>query len=203
MEIPFFSKDNSNDCGCAPVCLRMAAGAFGKQFTNIEQIYDLSESIGQAHYTLPWGMCLGIAKLKLHATYISKCPDKLLLNSRTDISQMTGLTIKQVTEIENDQVARCRDDQHIEIINWNDSYKSLPKDIVSQNKGVVIPTVWWGLQPHNIVLTKFDSGKVFYHDPNTGSDCFMTERCLMDKWIHELTDNDLLIVSKDKLSMIQ
>lgn len=197
MKIPFYQKDNPSDCGCAPVCLRMALAYFGI-YKNIEEVYAMTESLGENHYTLPWGMCIGAAKAGLTATFISKNPDDLLENSYEDISKITGLNSKTVQKKIKEQIVECNQQAYISLIPWKISFKHLPYFIVSDNIGVVIPTVWWGEQPHNIVLTEFrtDLGKVFYHDPNSTANCEMTINDLHENWIHKYTDNDLLIISK-------
>jgi len=83
MQVPFFCKENPGDCGCAPVCLRMALAYF-KIHREMEEIYKLVDSLGTKHYTFPWGMCNGTASVGLHATFISKNPNDLLEESYDD-----------------------------------------------------------------------------------------------------------------------
>lgn len=186
----------------------MALGAFGVKFGNMEEVYDLCEAIGQVHYTLPWGMCLGVVKKKLHATFISKNPDGLNSGSRQDFHERTGLTIHEVEDIETDQIRRCTfplNKIHITILKWVDKFESLPKDIVSSGQGVCIPTVrstvLWGWQCHNIVLTKFQPKTVLYHDPNSGPNCKMDKKTFYGIRFNENTDNDLLVVSEGELNI--
>jgi len=212
MNIPFKRKENPNDCGCAPVCLQMALEYYGNS-KPIDEVYELCESIGNTHYTLPWGMLLGAAKSGLYAWFISKNPWELLPESRQDVGNITGYSTDDIKNIEIDQVRRCEDSNLIRIIKWNNRiHKSEPKFHVSNKNAIVIPTVWWGVQPHNIVLVDWDSCDqqnladvpkgckyVYYHDPNGEANSKMTEKDFFQMWLHPYTDNDLLIISKDYL----
>lgn len=54
MSIPFYHKENPRNFACAPVCLRMALGYFGI-CKKISEVYQMCRSLGNGHYTLPWG----------------------------------------------------------------------------------------------------------------------------------------------------
>lgn len=200
MEIPFYKKENVNDCGCAPVCLRMALGYFGIKKSMVE-IYELVYSLGDVHYTLPWGMCIGASSVGLRATFISKNPKLLNDSSYNDIVQETRLAVQDIRQIVTEQLEKCHNSENISLIPWEDRFKELPEKIVLAKVGVVIPTVWWGVQPHNIVLTDFRSDKVFYHNPNTAANRNMSIKEFHKKWFYKDTDNDLLIISKEEIDL--
>jgi len=207
MNIRHFKKENQNDCGCASVCLRMALDYFGIH-KNITEVNNLCEALGDVHYSLPWGICLGAAKVGLYSTFISKNPWELLQSSREDIANMTNISIDEVKRIERNQVNRCKENELIKLLDWNDQFRNLPKRLVRGEKGIVIPTVWWGRQPHNIVLVNYmDPGiegfeSVYYHDPN-GDDTLptMPENEFFGKWLDPRTDNDLLVISRNKIEI--
>ncbi len=210
MNIPFFNKENPYDCGCAPVCLQMALGYFGF-VKKIKQIYKDCESLGESHYTLPWGICLGASKAGLYSIMISKNPKCLSMDSRKDISTVTGLTIQKVEQIEKGQIKRAKKNNLIKFLDWKEKYAHLPAKILKDRKeAIVIPTIWLGTQPHNIVLVNYETqckdqsgnrnGIFYYYDPNL-DETFMTmsEKEFFKKWINKNTDNDLLIISKNEL----
>lgn len=117
MNIPFFKKENPNDSGCAPVCLQMALSYFGINKA-IADIYSACESTGDSHYTLPWGVCLGAAKLGLRAYFISERPFELSDDSRLDIMNVTGLSYHEIVAIERDQLDRCGSSPLIQVRLW-------------------------------------------------------------------------------------
>jgi len=204
MNIPSFKKLNPNDSGCAPVCLQMALAYYGIN-KSIEEIYKVCESIGDSHFTLPWGICIGAAKFGLRTYFISERPFELNDDSRLDIMNITRLSYDQIVEIERDQLERCDASNSINIMPWDDGLKQLPFKILERRLGVVIPTLWWGTQPHNIVLikhsiTRTGQSQLYYHDPNTESPSgeVMSEAVFFKMWIHGNTDNDLLIITSNQ-----
>lgn len=202
MDIPFYRKDNPNDCGCAPVCLRMAAAHFGFEFDSIDAIHALTGAIGSSHYTLPWGMLIGAASFDLYATFISKNVSTLLTGSVRDISTNTGLSTSDIKNIANRQLTLCLNLHYrVTLLNWEDRFRNTPANIVTESRGVVIPTLWWGNQPHNVVLTNVLDNNILFHDPNNANEQCMPTDDFIRLWLHEMTDNDLIIVSDTNLSL--
>jgi hypothetical protein len=203
MNITYFEKENRNDSGCAPVCLQMALDYF-EQSKPIEEIYRRCESIGESHYTLPWGMMLATASFGLHATFISGNPYFLIEDSIQAICETTGRSKTYVRELVDSQIERCGKEPNIQLLKWDKSYQNIPETVVSQESGVVIPTILSGA-PHNVVLTKYgelipQSEKfVWYHDPSGIPDMMILETQFLEWWLNESTDNDLLIISKEKI----
>lgn len=202
MNIPFYKKENPNDCSCAPVCLQMAFAYYDIQ-KPINEIYRLCESLGETHYTLPWGMCLAAKKLGLHATFISKNPRELLESSIYDISKITAKSIDEIKQIIEPQLQECQTEDRIQLLKWNDNYKQIPERILNEESGIVIPTVWWRTQPHNIVITSWAEDEIQYHDPNAdiGNHTMQTDS-FFQNWLHEYTDHDLLIIWKVPLEKL-
>lgn len=240
MHIPHYKKENPNDCGCAPVCLRMALDYFDIK-KDINDLYALCDSMGDVHYTLPWGLCKAVAEVGLYCTFISKEPSTLLDSSYNDIETITGISAEIVKNRIDQQIDSCKADTKIKLTKWQDGFKNLPKELISrserfelkhtmtemginQNESyfinslstVLIPTLWWGQQPHNVVLVNYmDTGEemgsfegpdgyqtVYYHDPNLDDILpTMTETEFFKKWIHPYTDNDLLIIAKQSIDV--
>ena len=215
MYIPFYQKENRNDCGCAPVCLKMALAYF-EIVEDINDIYKICESIGDVHYTLPWGICIGAAKKELHSIFVSKNPIKLLPSSYNDISRITRINVTEISKIVLSQIKRCEQNDFITMLEWRQEFRELPKKFIQESiEAVMIPTVWWGTQCHNIVMVNYmDPGielssfngpngfeSVYYHDPNGSDTSTMPESEFFKKWLNPYTDNDLLIISKQKLNL--
>ena len=198
MDIPFYCKEDSNDCGCAPVCLKMALAYFHTEVP-IKKIYGRAGSLGEVHYTLPWGICLAAECYGLCATFISKQPDVLLESSIADINVFVPeLSPEDVQDRIQGQLTTCRESPTVALLEWSDPCRTLPQRLVTEETAVVIPTVWWGRQPHNVVLTDFGGDAVVYHDPNLedGENQTMPLPAFYERWIHRCTDNDLLLISR-------
>jgi len=136
-------------------------------------------------------------------------------SSIQDISRLTGKSEVEIKVIADLQIQNCENNELISLLNWSDNYKSAPERILWDRAAVIIPTVWWGTQPHNIVLVNYmDPGEelswtigpqgwkdVYYHDPNEDDNLpTMTEDEFFKKWLHPNTDNDLLIISKNRVN---
>lgn len=203
MDIPFYYKANPSDVTCAPVCLRMALAYYGLRI-ELDHVYQIAHSMGACHYTIPWGMCLGAAEMGLYAIFVSRSPNVLLQMYIDRIAAIANMPIEQVGSEVECELAECRANDKITLVEWEEPFSSVPGNIVAVEAGVVIPTVWWGdVDAHNIVLTHFDAHHVSYHDPNfpTGRDQRMSADDFFQMWHHENTDNDLLIISRNELNL--
>jgi hypothetical protein len=201
--IPFFSKSNPQDKGCAPVCLKMALHYCGIEWT-LDQIHQTCSSFGSKHYTLPWGICLGAASAGVSVVFISKQPRALLPRYEAPIAREAGCTSVQVGRIAAGLIAQCEESEHVELVEWQDSYLELPEKILTSAPDaptpVIIPTLWWhDIDAHNVVLTALNEREVLYHDPNlqNGADIAMPRQAFYESWTNENTDNDLLLISNE------
>ena len=202
MQIPFFHKENPSDVTCAPVCLRMALAYYGVDMP-IENVYTIARSLGECHYTLPWGMCLGAASVRLHATFISRNHSNLLPMYFSRISEITHLRLQNILSQVNSIINESIENTFVTLLVWEDEYSNLPQQLIEHEAGVVIPTVWWeNRDAHNIVVTRFEADHIAYHDPNLVDGCnkSMDSQIFFQEWLHENTDNDLLIISKKPLT---
>jgi Papain-like cysteine protease AvrRpt2 len=196
MKIPFFPKPAAGHHDCAPVCLRMALAYFGIEM-KLSDIYSASGSLGQTHYTLPWGICLVAAKANLYATFISKHPQELI--NANDVAIASGMTVDDVRRVIQEQLAECCASERIALVTYDaNTHPSLPASAVAVKSGVVIPSLHWNAgDVHNVVLTGFEDSCVTYHDPNAGANRTMSRMEFLKRWCDVHTDNDLLIISKD------
>jgi hypothetical protein len=205
MNITHFKKQNTNDSSCAPVCLRMALSYFDIEITESET-HKVAHSIGESHYTLPWGLCLGAASQGVYITFVSKNTKGLLQSSVDVVANITQKSSEEIDVFTKELVRECDESKFVTVLDWKDKYKSVIQNIVLQEAGVVVPTVWWELYGvlncHNIVITKIHDNTVTYSDPNeeTGSGNMEIER-FNNIWIHENTDNDFLVISKDYINI--
>jgi hypothetical protein len=147
-------------------------------------------------------MLVAAASLSLHAVFISRNPIGLLPESILDVAANTGVTPSDVARVAQAQLALCEElEERIQLLPWRDDYRTLPLKITEADLGVVIPTLWWGAQPHNVVVTGFEGGQVIFNDPNAGPDRRMSEAEFEERWNDHRTDNDLLIVSHAAIAL--
>lgn len=179
----------------------MAVAFFGREVGE-EELYVRTESIGAVHYTLPWGVCLGAASLDLHAMFFSRNPTGLLDSSRADIAAHTGCSVVAIEAIERSQIERCRSaGDRIRLLRWKNDEPAFPSSLVESGRAVVIPTLWWGNQPHNVVVVEVEPATVVYHDPSlpNGNSQRMARESFALPWQHVNTDQDPLVVSDSRL----
>lgn len=203
MNIPFYHKENPSDLNCAPVCLRMALAYYGID-CSFKEIYAETFSFGPRHYTLPWGICLAGASHRLHVTFISKQPYSLLDQYICRMATEAGKTIEEMREIVGKLIRDCQNNVLIDLLPWQNQYASIPRKVVSDKIGVAIPTLWWrDADAHNVVLTDVGDHHFSYHDPNleTGQNQNMTTEEFSEFWLDPNTDNDLIILSNNKLPL--
>jgi hypothetical protein len=199
--IPFFSKVNPQDMGCAPICLKMALHHFGIEWT-LDQIHRATNSFGPKHYTLPWGICLGAAAAGVSIVFISKQPRSLLPRYLAPIAAEAGCRSEEVGSIAADLITHCEKCDRVRLTDWQDLHGELPKRILSSStyatEFVLIPTLWWkDFDAHNVVITGMDENRIYLHDPNQpdGADTTMPLESFYEDWINNNTDNDLLLIS--------
>jgi hypothetical protein len=180
----------------------MALGRFGLT-RDLDEICRQADSIGPSRFTLPWGVCVAAESFGLHTAFISKQPRTLLESSYADVAAVTGEPVESVRLRIDRLLERCRTADHISLLDWHKCHHELLQMLVRGDHTVVIPTLWWDTQPHNVVVTAFDTSRVRYHDPNRvdGADREMSIEEFDRRWLHPNTDNDLLVISDRKLEL--
>lgn len=220
MNIPLIKKECDNNLqilndkkACQPVALLMALVFYEKYpylpFINNDyllkrieikkELYNRCRTTNEDYYyAVPWGTLLGAVSFDgIYATLLSKKPDSLLNEEQFNQQDVRNL-IDEAKNHSSIQLLRwhCSDDNKIKFL----------KDILNKKIGVLIPTLKWGKDPHSVVLTDFYNGSFIFNNsnPNTKEYNFDSEQNLEEeefkrRWIHEETDDDLLIISDEKI----
>jgi hypothetical protein len=167
------------------------------------ELSERADAIGPSRFTLPWGICVAAESFGLHTTFISEQPRTFLESSYADVAAVTGTPSRDVRLRIDRLLERCRTADHVTLLEWHECHGDLPQILVKEDHAVVIPTLWWDSQPHNIVVTAFDTSSVWYHDPHRvdGADREMSIETFDRRWLHLNTDNDLLVISDRKLEV--
>ncbi|MCK9266985.1 hypothetical protein M0P98_09010 [bacterium] len=210
MNIPSLHKENDAHENCQVVAIQMALAYYGIDLT-LDKLHKMVPTIGPTFFSVPWGNCAVAAEEGLNVIFISRNPNVLLEASYIHIANSTQKTRQEIEDWIKGQRERCNNlADKINLVEWRENwkeeygyeYKDLPLKIVAKKAGVVIPTVNWGIAPHAIVINEFKDGKVFFNNPNKVDITDMAEDKFYQKWLDTIaTDNDLLIISKDKIDL--
>ena len=90
MKIPFYSQMDKSDPVCAAVCLQITLAYFEIEIS-LDEVYEISRSLGKCKYTLPCGICLGAAHFGLSACFASRNPYELNSEGIHDVSKSAPL----------------------------------------------------------------------------------------------------------------
>ncbi len=90
MKIPFYLKKDKSDPVCAVVCFQMTLAYFEIEIS-LDEVYEISRSLGKRKYTLPWGICLDAAHFGLSACFVSRNPYELNSEGVHDVSRLAPL----------------------------------------------------------------------------------------------------------------
>lgn len=192
-----------DDFACQAVALQMALDYFLQRNIDRDLLFEYCRARGAKNNALSWGTLLGAVQYdSIYAVLISLNPHNL--NNYDDFADDTGMTIggaeKFVIAIKNEAVQHER----IQLVKWKDDYRYLPQYCVNHEIAVIPSMDKMYNRVHSIILRKFEGDKVYYNDPNSPqprTDIPMPNAQFFNWWLNSTTDNDLILISTEKLDI--
>lgn len=190
-----------DDDACQPVALQMALEYFLKRTIDRDELFANCRTRGEYNFALAWGVLLGAVQYEnIHAVLISNNPFDL--NAYNYYAERTGMTIEKAQEFVTIMCAEARQHESIKLITWRDDFRYLPQYCVN-HEIAAIPSMTMYNAIHSIILRDFNKDIVSYNDPNSihPETKTMSTNQFIVQWINPDTDNDLILISTEKLDI--